>query len=109
MKEKRFLLVLLAMLATAAYAQDDNDDFSKGFAEARKQMYQEYNDFRKQALKEYSDFVRKAWKNYNANPAVPVPEEEKVEPMLAPGADEQTASWFGKLFKKKKKDERILS
>lgn len=106
MKEKRFLLVLLAMMATAAYAQDDNDDFSKGFAEARKQMYQEYNDFRKQALKEYSDFVRKAWKNYNANPAVPVPEEEKVEPMLAPGADEQTASWFGKLFKKKKKDEK---
>lgn len=106
MKKKRMIVVLFAAIACSVSAQntktDDNDDFRKGFGEARKQMYQEYNDFRKQALKDYSDFVRKAWKEYGIKPAVPLPEEPEVQPMLAPGADEQTASWFSKLFKKQK-------
>lgn len=115
MKHRNLTFVLMAMLACSASAQNNNsrDDFfgknSDGFAEARKKMYEDFNDFRKQCLKEYSDFVRKAWKDYKAEPAREAPEEKEVAPMMAPGADAQTASWFGKLFKKKKNDKSQAS
>ena len=100
MKHRNLTFVLMAMLACSASAQNNNsrDDFfgknSDGFAEARKKMYEDFNDFRKQCLKEYSDFVRKAWKDYKAEPAREAPEEKEVAPLMAPGADAQTASWF---------------
>ena len=115
MKHRNLTFVLMAMLACSVSAQNNNsrDDFfgknSDGFAEARKKMYEDFNDFRKQCLKEYSDFVRKAWKDYKAEPAREAPEEKEVAPMMAPGADAQTASWFGKLFKKKKNDKSQAS
>ena len=109
MKTKIFISMMLLTLAGSASAQNNggNDDFfsrgSKGFGSAREEMYKRYNDFRKQCLKEYSDFVRNAWKDYKADPAVPQPKEPEVVPMIAPGADQQTASWFGGMFKSKDK------
>ena len=109
MKNIRFTAVLLLALlgGTSVYAQDDEDP-RKAFEKARQGMIKDYEDFRKQALAEYSEFVRQAWKEFNAEPAVPAPKEEEILPQLAPGADQETASWFGKqmtklgsLFKKK--------
>ena len=110
MKNIRLTAVLLLALAgvSSGYAQDDDDDPREAFKKARQGMIKDYEDFRKQALAEYSEFVRQAWKEFNAEPAVPAPKEEEILPQLAPGADQETASWFGKqmtklgsLFKKK--------
>ena len=98
----RILMMLLALLCyNGASAQDDDDDDPrKAFEKARKQMHKDYDDFRKQALAEYSEFVRQAWKKFDAEPAVPAPKEEEILPQLAPGADQETASWFGKQLSK---------
>ena len=108
MKTRRLLTILaMAAVISPASAQNNNSSsgrFNKGFGQARKEMYDRYNDFRKKALKDYSEFVRNAWKDYEARPAIEAPQEEEVQPMLAPGADEKTASWFDKLFRRKKKD-----
>ena len=109
MKDTRLAAVfVLALLGgTSVYAQDDEDP-RKAFEKARAEMHKDYEDFRKQALAEYSEFVRQAWKSFNAEAAVPAPKEEEILPQLAPGADQETASWFskqmsklGSLFKKK--------
>ena len=104
----RFLLMLLALVCMNRASAQDDDDPRKAFEKARAEMHKDYDDFRKQALAEYSDFVRQAWKEFGAEPAVPAPKEEEILPQLAPGADQETASWFGKqltklgsMFKKK--------
>ena len=93
------------------FGKEDKDDFfgkgtkedfyskdDPGFAAERQKMYENFNKFRQEALKNYADYVRKAWKDYKANPAVEAPKDEMVKPQFAPGAEEQTASWFSKLF-----------
>ena len=103
MKTKHWISALVLALAfpVSAVAQDD-DDFRKDFENFRKKAHKDYDDFRKQCLVEYSDFVRQAWKPFNVEPAVPMPKEEEMLPMLAPGADAQTASWFSKQMDKLK-------
>lgn len=107
MMGNRMLFVCLTLMCVMG-VQAQDDDFKKSMDEFRRGAYKEYDDFRKQALMEYSDFVRQAWKPFNAEPAVPMPKEEEVAPMLAPDADQETASWFSrqmdKLFKRNKKD-----
>lgn len=96
------------LLATGSqtFAQS-NRDFRAEFDAFKKQSKREYTDFRKKCLMDYTEFVRKAWKEFGAEPPVPLPKEEMVEPVLVPQADAQTNSWFSKLFgRKKKKDEK---
>ena len=93
MMGNRMLFVCLTLMCVMG-VQAQDDDFKKSMDEFRRGAYKEYDDFRKQALMEYSDFVRQAWKPFNAEPAVPMPKEEEVAPMLAPDADQETASWF---------------
>ncbi len=92
------LLVMTCSLTISA----QDDDFHKDFEEFRKKAHKDYDDFRKQCLMDYSNFVREAWKEFGIEAAVPMPEEKEIEPMLAPGADQKTASWFSKLFGKRK-------
>jgi len=94
------IIAVLALLAVvlAAPAQKQKKDFRKEFEEFKNKAKKEYADFRKQALAEYTKFVREAWEEFGAEPPVQVPEEEKVEPMVVPGFEEETASWFSKLF-----------
>ena len=106
MRNARRMAVLLLLLAGGMSMQAQDDDFRKDFEQYRKGAKKSYDDFRKQALMEYSDFVRQAWKKFGVEAAVPVPQEEEVMPMIAPGAGEETASFFSKiksLFKKKGK------
>lgn len=82
---------------------DKKNDFRNDFDSFKKKARIEYDDFRKKAFKEYTEFVRQAWKDYGAEPPIEQPEEKEVEPMLVPDADEETASWFSKLFRRKDK------
>ena len=100
MKNARMAMVLAVALMGGAAAQAQDDDFRKDFENFRKGAHKDYDDFRKKALMEYSDFVRQAWKEFGAEPAVPAPKEEEILPQLAPGADQETASWFGKQMTK---------
>ena len=102
MKNTRLAVVLTVALLGGTHVQAQDDDFRKDFENFRKGAHKDYDDFRKKALMEYSDFVRQAWKEFNAEPAVPAPKEEEILPQLAPGADQETASWFGKQISKLK-------
>ena len=97
MKKIIAVLALLTVVLVAP-AQKQKKDFRKEFEEFKNKAKKEYADFRKQALAEYTKFVREAWEEFGAEPPVQVPEEEKVEPMVVPGFEEETASWFSKLF-----------
>lgn len=102
MKNTRLAVVLISALLGGTYVQAQDDDFRKDFENFRKGAHKDYDDFRKKALMEYSDFVRQAWKEFGAEPAVPAPKEEEILPQLAPGADKETASWFGRQMSKLK-------
>ena len=102
MKNTRFFVVLIVALLSGTYVQAQDDDIRKDFENFRKGAHKDYDDFRKQALAEYSEFVRQAWKEFDAEPAVPAPKDEEFLPELAPGADKETASWFGRQMKKLK-------
>ena len=79
------------------------NNFRSSFDDFKKNARKEYDDFRKKAFKEYREFVRQAWKEYGVEEPIAQPEEQEVEPMLVPDADQETASWFSKLFRKKDK------
>ena len=102
MKHTRLAVVLMTALLGGTQVQAQDDDFRKDFENFRKGAHKDYDDFRKKALMEYSDFVRQAWKEFGAEPAVPAPKEEEILPQLAPGADQETASWFGRQMSKLK-------
>ena len=102
MKNTRIAVVLMTALLGGTQVQAQDDDFRKDFENFRKEAHKDYDDFRKKALMEYSDFVRQAWKEFGAEPAVPAPKEEEILPQLAPGADQETASWFGRQMSKLK-------
>ena len=102
MKNTRIAVVLMTALLGGTHVQAQDDDFRKDFENFRKGAHKDYDDFRKKALMEYSDFVRQAWKEFGAEPAVPAPKEEEILPQLAPGADKETASWFGRQMSKLK-------
>ena len=108
--KKYIVMIQLLMLVLALPAQaQKNKDFRKDFDDFKKKAKKEYTDFRKQALAEYTQFVREAWEEFGAEPPVAIPEEEKVEPMVVPGYEEETAGFFSKLFgggKDKKKDKK---
>ncbi len=106
---KRYLIifhVLMFVLVAPVQAQTQKKNFRKDFEDFKKKAKQEYADFRKQAFAEYTKFVREAWEEFGAEPPVQIPEEEKVEPMVVPGFEEETAGFFSKLFGGGKKDKK---
>lgn len=109
---KRYLIIfqlLMFVLVAPVQAQTQKKNFRKDFEDFKNKAKKEYSDFRKQAFAEYTKFVREAWEEFGAEPPVQIPEEEKVEPMVVPGYEEETAGFFSKLFgggDKKKKDKK---
>lgn len=102
--KKLIIITQLLMLALALPVQAQNKNFRKDFEDFKNKARREYSDFRKKALAEYAQFVREAWEEFGAEPPVDIPKEEKVEPMVTPEFEEETASWFSKLFGFGKKD-----
>lgn len=81
------LSVFLACICLSASAQVD--EFQKAYDEFRNQAKQEYEDFRKKANEEYAEFVRKAWAEHKTLPAVPVPIEKDVPPVVIKDEDKK--------------------
>lgn len=104
--KRKIVIIQLLMLALVLPTQAQNNNFRKDFEAFKNKAKQEYADFRKQALAEYTKFVREAWEEFGAEPPVQIPEEEKVMPMVVEGYEEETASWFSKLFGGKKDPEK---
>lgn len=57
------------------------------FMAFRKQAQAQYEQFRQKAISDYAAFMRKAWQSFEASPALTLPEDEKVEPVVAPKRD----------------------
>ena len=104
--KRKIVIIQLLMLALVLPMQAQNTNFRKDFEAFKNKAKKEYSDFRKQALAEYTKFVREAWEEFGAEPPVQIPEEEKVMPMVVEGYEEETASWFSKLFGGKKDPEK---
>ncbi len=104
--KRKIVIIQLLMLALVLPAQAQNTNFRKDFEAFKNKAKKEYSDFRKQALAEYTKFVREAWEEFGAEPPVQIPDEEKVMPMVVEGYEEETASWFSKLFGGKKDPEK---
>ena len=104
--KRKIVIIQLLMLALVLPTQAQNTNFRKDFEAFKNKAKKEYSDFRKQALAEYTKFVREAWEEFGAEPPVQIPEEEKVMPMVVEGYEEETASWFSKLFGGKKDPEK---
>ena len=104
--KKLIVIIQLLMLALVLPLQAQNTNFRKDFEAFKNKAKKEYADFRKQALAEYTKFVREAWEEFGAEPPVQIPEEEKVMPVVVEGYEEETASWFSKLFGGKKDPEK---
>lgn len=108
MKTKRMIAaMIMAVVAGSVSAQgfQPTKTGNKKHDKAVAEMYDRYNTFRKKIIQDYCEFVGDPdrWKSMVAAPGVPMPQEKEIEPMLAPGAEEQTASFFSKLFRRKKK------
>jgi hypothetical protein len=104
--KRKIVIIQLLMLALVLPTQAQNTNFRKDFEAFKNKAKKEYSDFRKQALAEYTKFVREAWEEFGAEPPVQIPKEEKVMPMVVEGYEEETASWFSKLFGGKKDPEK---
>lgn len=78
--------LLLALLPFVLPAQNDND-FISDFNEFRNSALKNYHSFREQIMKDYVEFVRQAWKEFKGEPAVTVPEEVPVPPVVMPDED----------------------
>ena len=97
--KNRLSVILLFSICWAqqVMAQNLYDDYNNFVEEVKK----EYNAFRAKTYEQYLDFVKKAWGEFKGEPAMELPKEKTVVPVLSDNATEQTASWFNKLFKKK--------
>lgn len=79
---------LFIILCNCAVAQDDIlSSFRREFEAFKKEDQADYDDFRDKCNKEYADFILNAWEKFKVEPAIPVPDEEWIEPEVFPIKD----------------------
>lgn len=84
---KRIIITLgMAVGCCICHAQvvPNGQSLQDWFRKEAEEMRKDYEDFRSKCNEEYADFVRQAWKEFRATPAVPVPEEKPVPPVVIP-------------------------
>ncbi|MCQ2118668.1 MAG: hypothetical protein MJY84_01960 [Bacteroidales bacterium] len=69
--------VILCSLNTFA-----QDDFRKAFDEFTEKARSEYSSFREESNRNFIEFLKAAWEEYKAEPAIPVPDEEEIPPVI---------------------------
>ena len=79
MKKLIFVVAAISLCSINCFAQDD---FRKAFDEFTKKARSEYSDFREENNRKYIEFLKKAWEEYKAEPAIPVPDEEEIPPVI---------------------------
>lgn len=89
MKRSFIILSLLLGITLPGTAQDDFDDFDKGFEDFVKSIEKDFEDFRQQCIDEYNEFLRNPWKEFEKEKPRPKPIEEDVPPVVAPIEDDK--------------------
>ena len=84
---KRFIVALLSALIslTALNAQDFNElrrQSKANFARQAAETRTGFSDFRRQANARYAENMKNFWKLVNGDPAVPVPDNDNVPPVI---------------------------
>ncbi len=97
--KRYFILLIMTLTPFVLPAQnDDSEDLKSDFGSykasliekfygSKKKMVKDFEDFRDKAIAEYVEFVRRAWEEFNSEPAIPVPEELPVPPIVMPHED----------------------
>lgn len=83
MKYRISLLAIACLTYLTGFSQEDKTLREK-YEAFKKENQKEYNDFREQCNKEYAKFIRDAWKEFQMTPALPVPKEKTVPPVVFP-------------------------
>ncbi len=105
MRTQRIILFTCLLFAIVLNVQAQNRRQS-AFDSIRIERWKEFNKARTTALRNYNAAVRQAWKKFNGEPAMELPEEEQVLPVLIDENGIETASFWDDvkgMFKKKGK------
>ena len=105
MRTQRIIFFTCLLFAIVLNVQAQNRRQS-AFDSIRIERWKEFNKARTTALRNYNAAVRQAWKKFNGEPAMELPEEEQVLPVLIDENGIETASFWEDvkgMFKKKGK------
>lgn len=83
MKYRVLLLAVACLIGVSVFSQD-NKTLRDRYEAFKKQAEGKYNDFRKQCNEKYAEFIREAWEKFQMKPALPVPQEKPVPPVVFP-------------------------
>lgn len=78
--KRSIIFVIFICCCFPSHAQVN--EFQRAYDEFRNQAKQEYEDFRKRANQDYADFVRKAWESYQTLPAISMPKDDEIKPVI---------------------------
>mgnify|MGYP003290172089 CR=1 FL=1 len=76
--KRRFVVAGLLIFCVIASAQTLEERY-KAFQQSAQK---DYSDFRTEANKKYAEFLRSSWEYFKTAPAIPVPEEKPVPPVV---------------------------
>ena len=82
----RKLLLFISLLVVCVSSAQSFEERYKSF---KQQTEQDYISFRDNANQQYADFMRGAWEYYKAAPALPVPQDEPIPPVIYENQHEQ--------------------
>ena len=81
----RIIILFFLIIPSPVISQNVNDWYNS----FKEQAINEYQSFRDKANEEYADFMRAAWEYYEIAPAIPVPKEEPVPPVIYDGEKDE--------------------
>lgn len=87
MKQRIISFVSVICICTLSIVAQ-NKSAAEQYYEFRRKAMREYDDFRNKCNETYIEFVRRAWKEHQLLPAIPIPQEEKVPPVVRPEVPE---------------------
>ena len=87
MKQRIISFVSVICICTLSIVAQNNSA-AEQYYEFRRKAMREYDDFRNKCNETYIEFVRRAWKEHQLLPAIPIPQEEKVPPVVRPEVPE---------------------
>lgn len=82
---RMFITFGFLTVSSVTYSQVNNA-FAQ-YNQFKQQAHQEYIDFRKKCNEDYARFLKEAWTSYQLGPAIPIPEEKPVPPVVMPEED----------------------
>lgn len=87
MKQRIISFVSVICICTLSVVAQ-NKSATGQYYDFRRKAMREYDDFRNKCNETYIEFVRRAWKEHQLLPAIPIPQEKKVPPVVRPEVPE---------------------